>query len=427
MQCPHFDAGRCHSCTLLATPYPTQVDEKVAHVRALLGSAVPEARIDWLPAVTGPESGFRNKAKMVVSGTVEEPVLGILGSTAGPFAGQGIDLTDCGLYPPELQESFPVLAELITRARLQPYDATSPSRGARRRETPRESAWRGELKHVLVTLSADGELMVRFVLRSQEPVARLRKHLPWLLEELPQVAVVSVNVQPAHAAVLEGDLEIVLTERQALPMRLDGLTLHLRPQSFFQTNTAVATALYAQARAWVDEVAPASLWDLYCGVGGFALHCAAPGRAVTGIEISAEAVASAGATRDELAALPADAVVAGHDAAWWADAVADVRFAAGDATESVLGSAPGSPRDGVAPELVVVNPPRRGIGADLSRRLEESAVGHVLYSSCNAVTLAEDLARMPSLRPTRARLLDMFPQTSHYEVLVLLERTAPVG
>ncbi|MFI2104281.1 23S rRNA (uracil(747)-C(5))-methyltransferase RlmC [Isoptericola sp. NPDC019693] len=414
MQCPHFDAGRCHSCTLLATPYPTQVEEKVAHVRALLA----DDRIDWLPAVTGPESGFRNKAKMVVSGTVDEPVLGILGSAAGPFAGQGIDLTDCGLYPRALQESFPVLAELITRARLQPYDATSPSRGARRRETPRESAWRGELKHVLVTLSADGELMVRFVLRSQEPVARLRKHLPWLLAALPQVAVVSVNVQPAHAAVLEGELEIVLTERQALPMRLDGITLHLRPQSFFQTNTAVATALYAQARAWVDEVAPASLWDLYCGVGGFALHCAAPGRAVTGIEISAEAVASATATRDGLAALPADAVVAGRDAGWWADAVAGVRFAAGDATEL----APGSAHDDAAPELVIVNPPRRGIGADLSRRLEESGVSHVLYSSCNAVTLAEDLARMPSLRPTRARLLDMFPQTSHYEVLVLLER-----
>ncbi|MCK9793959.1 23S rRNA (uracil(747)-C(5))-methyltransferase RlmC [Isoptericola sp. 4D.3] len=411
MQCPHFDAGRCHSCTLLATPYPTQVDEKVAHVRALLA----DERIDWLPAVTGPEQGFRNKAKMVVSGTVEEPVLGILGSSAGPYAGQGIDLTDCGLYPPALQAAFPVLAGLVTRARLQPYDATSPSRGARRRETPRESAWRGELKHVLVTLSADGELMVRFVLRSQEPLARLRKHLPWLLSALPQVAVVSVNVQPAHAAVLEGEQEIVLTDRRTLPMRLDGITLHLRPQSFFQTNTAVASALYAQARAWVDEVAPASLWDLYCGVGGFALHCAAPGRAVTGIEISAEAVASATTTRDELARLPEGADVGGHDAAWWADAVADVRFAAGDATSFA--------RDGGSPELVIVNPPRRGIGADLSGWLERSDATHVLYSSCNAVTLAEDLARMPSLRPTRARLLDMFPQTSHYEVLVLLERS----
>jgi 23S rRNA (uracil747-C5)-methyltransferase len=307
VQCDHYDAGRCGSCTLLATPYPTQVRDKAAHVASLL----PDAGIDWLPPVTGPESGFRNKAKMVVSGTVDAPVLGILGAAGGPVAGQGVDLTDCGLYPPALQASFGPLAAFVTRAGLHPYDAVSPSRGRRRRETPRESAWRGELKHVLVTMSADGELMVRLVLRSTEPVARIRKHLPWLRAELPQAAVVSVNVQPAHAAVIEGAEEIVLTERETLPMRLHGITLHLRPQSFFQTNTAVAGALYDQARAWVDDVAPASLWDLYCGVGGFALHCAAPGRTVTGIEISPEAVAGATATRDELASLPAGAVVGG--------------------------------------------------------------------------------------------------------------------
>ena len=73
--------------------------------------------------------------------------------------------------------------------------------------------------------------------------------------------------------------------------------------------------------------------------------------------------------------------------------------------------------------MVIVNPPRRGIGADLGQWLEGSGIDHVLYSSCNAATLAKDLAAMPSLRPVRARLLDMFPQTSHYEVLVLLERS----
>lgn len=417
MQCSHFDAGRCRSCTLLQVAYPTQVRRKDDHVRALLAD---HADLAWLPAVTSPESGFRNKAKMVVTGTSDDPVLGIVGAADGPFAGRGVDLTDCGLYPPALQAAFPVLAELVTRAAVRPYDLTTegPDGGAgrrRRRETPREAARRGELKHVLVTLSPDGELMVRFVVRSQEPVARLRKHLPWLLETLPQVAVVSVNVQPAHAAVLEGDLEILLTERATLPMRLDGITLHLRPQSFFQTNTQVAAALYRQAREWVDEVAPATLWDLYCGVGGFALHCAAPGRAVRGIEISGEAVASASTTARELAGLPDGAVVGGRDAAWWRAAMRDVAFTAGDATAV-------APDDGQAPEMVVVNPPRRGIGADLARRLEASDVRHVLYSSCNATTLAEDLAEMPSLRPRRARLLDMFPQTSHYEVLVLLER-----
>ena len=74
------------------------------------------------------------------------------------------------------------------------------------------------------------------------------------------------------------------------------------------------------------------------------------------------------------------------------------------------------------PDLVVVNPPRRGIGAELAGWLERSGVPRVLYSSCHAPSLGRDLAAMPSLRPVRGRVLDMFPQTGHFEVLVELVR-----
>ena len=77
-------------------------------------------------------------------------------------------------------------------------------------------------------------------------------------------------------------------------MRVNGIDLHLRPQSFFQTNTEVAAALYRQARrTGSTSWRPRRVWDLYCGVGGFALHVAAPGREVVGIETSVEAIASA--------------------------------------------------------------------------------------------------------------------------------------
>jgi 23S rRNA (uracil747-C5)-methyltransferase len=211
------------------------------------------------------------------------------------------------------------------------------------------------------------------------------------------MVVASVNLQPEHKAILEGEREIPLTERETLTMRVEGLALHLRPQSFFQTNTAMAAELYRLGRSWVAEVAPATAWDLYCGVGGFALAIAGTGVAVTGIEISAEAVASARLSAADLG-LP------------------QARFEVGDATAYAVGSV-------APPELVVVNPPRRGIGADLAGWLESSGVRHVLYSSCNAQTLAKDLDAMPSLRPARGQLLDMFPNTAHYEVLTLLERS----
>ncbi|NPC97452.1 23S rRNA (uracil(747)-C(5))-methyltransferase RlmC [Nocardioides sp. zg-DK7169] len=373
MQCHHFDAGRCRSCTWIERPYATQLADKERHCRELLG---PMTGLTWLEPVASAESAFRNKAKMVVAGTLPEPTLGILDPVGG-----GVDLRDCGLHAPLIQAALPVLADFVTHAALTPYDVR---------------ARRGELKHLLVTASPDGELMVRFVLRSTESLARIRKHLPGLLERLPALAAASVNLQPHHKAVLEGADEIALTERETLPMAVNGLVLHLRPQSFFQTNTEVAAALYRQGREWVEEAAPRTVWDLYCGVGGFALHVAAPGREVIGVETSTEAVASASLTATE----------SGLDG---------VRFVADDATAYAL-AAPSTP------DLVVVNPPRRGIGPELAGWLETSGVRHVVYSSCNAVSLAKDLAAMPSLRPVRARVLDMFPQTAHYEVIVLLER-----
>lgn len=373
MRCGYFEAGVCRSCTLLEQPYDEQVRAKQDACVRVLGD--PDGLV-WLPPVTGPQERFRNKAKLVVGGTVDAPTLGILDG-----AGRGVDLRGCGLYEPAISDVLGPLARWVAAARLVPYDV--PSRA-------------GELKHVLLTASPDGELMLRLVLRSTEALARIRKHLPALQQALPALTVASVNVQPAHAAVLEGEREIPLTERQTLRMRVNEVDLHLRPRSFFQTNTAVAAALYRQAAAWIDEVAPATVWDLYCGVGGFALHAAAPGREVTGVEVSAEAVASAQASAAELG-------------------LADVRFVAGDATAFARTA-------GTAPDLVVVNPPRRGLGAELAGWLDASSVRSVLYSSCNPGSLARDLAAMPSWRPRRARLLDMFPQTTHAEVLVLLGR-----
>ncbi|MFJ4076802.1 MULTISPECIES: 23S rRNA (uracil(747)-C(5))-methyltransferase RlmC [unclassified Curtobacterium] len=382
MQCDYFDRGVCRSCTLMGQPYADQVLDKELRTRELLHDAVEAAggpgAVTWSPAITSPESGYRNKAKMVVGGSTEHPTVGILDHRQ-----RGVDLRHCGICTPGIRHALPLLADFVQTAGLIPYDV---------------AARRGELKYVLVTESPDGELMVRFVLRSEGQVARIRHYLDVLRDALPNVVVVTVNLLPEHKAVTEGDREIVLTEQETLPMRLGGITMHLRPQSFFQTNTAVATELYAQASAWIDELDPASMWDLYCGVGGFALHAARPGRAVTGIETSAEAIRSAKQSARE----------AGLEG---------LRFAADDATEHALRARPDT-----VPELVLVNPPRRGIGEALSTWLEESDVQHVVYSSCNPVTLAKDLARMPSFRLRRARVLDMFPQTGHLEAVTLLSR-----
>ncbi len=374
MHCALYTAGTCRSCQWLDKPYARQLVDKQQDLRQLMANlAVGE----WLEPVTGPESAFRNKAKMVVSGSVERPLLGMLHRDGTP-----VDLCDCPLYPASFPEVFGVLKSFIARAGLTPYNV------ARKR---------GELKFLLLTESQkEGGMMLRFVLRSEAKLAQLRAALPWLQQQLPQLKVISANIQPVHMAILEGEREIALTEQQALEEEFNQVPLFIRPQSFFQTNPQVAAALYATARDWVRELNVGSMWDLFCGVGGFGLHCATPEMKLTGIEISAEAIACAKASADRLG-------------------LKQVEFQALDSTGFATG------RQSI-PDLVLVNPPRRGIGQALCDYLSRMAPQTILYSSCNAQTMAKDLAAMPDYRVARVQLFDMFPHTAHYEVLTLLSR-----
>lgn len=376
MNCHYYQAGACRSCTLIQTPYSQQLASKQEKAQQLLA---PWPSVSWHPPVASAQEDFRNKAKLVVTGSSQQPKLGILGPK---FEGQ--DLRDCPLYTPQIRQAIPVLEELIRRAKLTPYSVAQK---------------KGELKNILVTSSESGQLMVRFVLRSKKLLVAIRSQLDWLQGQLPQLEVVSINLLREHVALVEGPEEIILTQAKTLPMQVGGLTLHLRPQSFFQTNTAIASALYQRGASWVKQAAPASLWDLYCGVGGFALFAAqqlGPDSRVTGIEISTEAIASAQRT-------VAEAGLSGID------------FIAQDATSYALES-------GQVPQMLVMNPPRRGIGQQLAQWVEASGIEQVVYSSCNVESFAKDLAAMPSYRPVEGQVMDMFPHSSHFEAIFRLER-----
>lgn len=416
MLCQLHDASLCRSCPNLDLPLAQQLQLKQSAVQATLAGQV-DARA-WLEPFASAPSHFRNKAKLAVSGTTHAPVLGLVDRFDN-----GTDLTSCPLHVNEIKAALAPLTRAITRMGLQPYSIVKR---------------RGELKHVLITASANGQLMVRFVLRSTAQLPAIRKGAPRLQSELPGLRVLSVNIQPRPAAILEGEREIILSQDSTLDMalylpELDGdgavvnnqkslLPLVLPPQSFFQTNSDVAAGLYAQARAWARDYAGGqagalagqpgaggahpevaqnnqSIWDLYCGVGGFALALARPGVQVLGVEVSAPAIDGARAAAAQLGLTSPQ-----------------VRFEAGDA--SVL-DASGQVYGHDKPDLLVVNPPRRGIG-ELAASIEDSGIQRVLYSSCNPASLTKDLEVMSSYRVRRARLFDMFPNTNHAEVLVEL-------
>jgi 23S rRNA (uracil747-C5)-methyltransferase len=374
--CADYVSGRCRSCRWLDRAYAQQLQDKHAELQRLLAPFIHSDTV-WLSDFSSPLAQFRNRAKMVVTGTATQPVLGILDEQ-----GAGVDLQNCPLYPESFRPVFTALVAFIQQVKLVPYDIAMR---------------RGELKYLLLNRSQfDGGLMLRFVLRSRAQLDAIRKHLPGLQQQLPALKVVSVNLQPVHMAVLEGEQEIMLTEQQVLRDQLNDVPLYLRPKSFFQTNPTVAAALYQMAREWSAELPLRSLWDLFCGVGGFGLHCVRPGVALTGIEREAEAIACASQSARDMQ-------------------LSDVYFAALDADGFVAGQAS-------APDLVLVNPPRRGIGPAICHWLSRVAPTHLIYSSCNAESLARDLAQLPDYQLQRIAMFDMFPHTAHYETLVQLRR-----
>lgn len=377
LNCDYYEQGICRSCTQITLDYAQQCKQKQQLVESSLSK---NESISWLPIVTSRIQGFRNKAKMVVSGHWQSPVLGILDRQY-----QAYDLVNCQLYPNELKATFEPIRHWIQQTKLMPYDVVKRQ---------------GELKYVIVSIDEHtNALMCRLVLRSTQHLASIRAALPSLMQALPTLAVVSVNIQPLAAAIVEGEQEILLSEQAVLTHWVNGLPLHCHPRSFFQTNTQVAAALYREAQSWVADIQPTQLWDLFCGVGGFALHAAQVMQGqVTGIEINADAIHSAQSSANALG---------------FADRLSFRALSAADFAHKASTA---------SPDCIIVNPPRRGIGTELCRWINDSTASHLIYSSCNPNSLSEDIHQLTAFKAVKAQVFDMFPHTQHAEVLVLLVR-----
>jgi 23S rRNA (uracil747-C5)-methyltransferase len=285
------------------------------------------------------------------------------------------------LYTPAMQALLGHLERFIQIAGLPTY---------------RIDKQKGELKFIHVLQNSRDEFMVRFVLRSTKVLAQLKSYLPLLYEAYPNVRVVTANILPEHKAVLQGEQEFYLTQERALIEHINGVPLYMSAQGFFQTNIDVTASLYATAQAWTDKLKVPYIWDLFCGVGGFGLSIAKTSSQLVGIEINQEAIAYAKKSAQALS-------------------LSDVNFMALPSEEFALSI------DEV-PDLVVVNPPRKGVGTLLSKRIQAMNVAYILYSSCNVHTLREDLEALDNYRISKIKLFDMFAHTMHYEVLVLLEQ-----
>jgi 23S rRNA (uracil747-C5)-methyltransferase len=377
--CSYFKSKACGSCALLDVSPEARFSKKMDKLTETFAAARIEPLYFHTPVMNPDPWGTRHKVKMSVTGTAAAPVIGVTGPDR-----LSRDLIDCHLSAKPIALMLTFIRELIQRFNITPYDIE-------RRH--------GELKYLIITSTSNNEQgILRFVLRSSEAIPRIRKALPDLKNAFPWLRVVSCNIQPLPAAILEGPEEIVLTEHTTIRDSFAGVPLYFAPQSFMQVTPSIAQRLYQTASTVVAAAKPEKVVDLFCGVGGFSLSCARYCGAVTGVEISPQAIECATKSSSELN-------------------LNNTNFIAADVDLFI------SANKDLNPQLVITNPPRRGLSKHLIEYLLRASPKKIVYSSCNPETFCRDASFLKErYKVEEATPFDMFPMTEHWEILGVLCR-----
>jgi len=376
-------ASRCQSCALIQMNYSAQLRYKEARLKQALGGYTGLQNLKPLP-IWGAEQplGYRTNAKLILSKERGQVHIGLY--RRGTH--QVVDIEDCPLHHPLINHIVRVVKDEIQRQKIYIYDPQTQ---------------RGLLRYLLIKVSPQtGKAMVTFVAaeRNYREITHLAK---WLTRKVPEVISVHQNINGSTGNVVMGRETLRIIGVPDLIDQVGEVRLRVSPTSFFQVNHEQAGRIYDLVRRWAHLDKTHTALDLYCGIGGIALHLAKDAGDVTGIEMVEEAVhnASENARMNHLS---------------------NCHFRAGDSAELIHDLPPG----GI--DAAVVNPPRSGCQAEVLEALASLAPPTIIYVSCNPTTLARDLDLLLSKGYTVTDLqpVDMFPQTIHLETVVLLRRCA---
>lgn len=256
------------------------------------------------------------------------------------------------------------------------------------------------IRHLYVRTNHQGEALCCVVLNGTE-----LPHTPELInclrQAVPTLAGIVLNYNTADTNVILGPSYHTVWGRDYLEETLCGLLFRLSVPSFFQINRAQTERLYGLALEFAGLTGQETVLDLYCGIGTISLALAQRAGQVIGAEIVPQAIqdAQANARRNR---------------------VTNARFLCGDAGEAAAQLA----AQGIRPQVICVDPPRKGLAPSVPETLASMAPERIVYVSCDPATLARDIKRfsLQGYQAVQAQGVDLFPRTAHVETIVLLHR-----
>lgn len=378
---PCRQSGTCQGCLFIGLDYAAQLRFKEERVREALKGFPGLAKTPVLPVWAAPQPlGYRTTAKMVFGRHRGKVLLGLYRRGTHEV----VDIGDCPLHHPLINRIAQAVREEVTRQEIYVFDPL--------RRT-------GLLRYLAVRVSPEsGKALVTFV--TAEKNFREVTHLAkWLQRKVPEVVGVHQNVNVSEGNVIFGRETLRILGLPDLLDRVGDIRLRISPTSFFQVNHPQTARIYALAHQWATLGKEETAIDLYCGIGGIALHLARDAGRVVGIEAVEAAVRNA----RENARL---------------NGLRNCRFESGDAADLLEDLTV----EGSAPAVAVVNPPRGGCEPGVLQALASLAPRLLIYVSCNPLTLARDLHLLQEMGYLTEEIqpVDMFPQTPHVESVARL-------
>lgn len=374
--CPYFP--RCGGCTYRHIRYEEELRLKKQRVQDNL-SRIGGSDVT-VEEILGAQDTlrYRNKAQYPVS---KDGAVGFYRARTHEV----IECEHCLLVRPEADAAAEALREYMQSCHVAGYD---------------EKTGRGLVRHLYIRSNAAGESLI-CVLVNGDKLPKEDRLVALLRDACPKCTGIVLGTNTKKGNVILGDRYRTLWGSDRLEDTLCGKTFRLSVPSFYQVNRAQAERLYAKAIEFAGLTGQETVLDLYCGAGTITLALSDHAKKVLGAEIVPEAIDDA---RENAAR----------------NGVKNAEFFCGDASDVAKKLA----RENLRPDVITVDPPRKGLAADVVESIAEMQPQRVVYVSCDSATMARDVKRLADLGYTaqRACAVDMFPRADHIETVCLLSK-----
>ena len=380
-------AASCGGCVYRYLSYERELALKQNYVaHAFRKAGLADVEVESV-RTTGQTKHYRNKAEYPIANGKN----GLYGGFYAPKTHRVVAADACSLQPPVFGEILRATCEFFTARGVSAYD---------------EKTGEGLLRHLYLRHGVgSGELMITPVINGDSlPFAK--EYVAMLRERFPTVSSVLVNINQKNTNVVLGKTFHTLHGNPYLTDVLCNRTFRIAPDAFYQVNHDAAELLYGIAAEQTGLKGKGLLLDLYCGAGTIGLSMAHLASELVGIEI-----------------VPAAVECAKKNAA--RNGVQNAAFYCGDAadTEKLLAEAEAA-RGTLHPDVVILDPPRKGCDKALLDFLAARDVPRIVYVSCGPDSLARDCAilRTHGYEIGRVTPVDLFPRTGHVESVVCLTK-----